>query len=70
MAEKGEPKKVKVLSPAADKKSTPVNIITTPIYLESIKNDTIIYCKIVAPPAVQPIDKRWPDVEVSIVIGQ
>jgi len=65
-----KPEKVKVLSPAGDKKSEPVNIVTTPIYLESIKNDTVIYCKIIAPPAVQPIDKRWPDVEVSIAIGQ
>ena len=65
-----KPEKVKVLSPAVDKKSAPVNIITTPIYLGSIKNDSVIYCKIIAPPAVQPIDKRWPDVEVSIEIGQ
>lgn len=65
-----KPEKVKVLSPAADRKGTPVNIITTPIYLESIQKDTIIYCKVIAPPAVQPIDKRWPDVEVSIAIGQ
>jgi len=46
-----------------------VSTITTPIYLESIYNDTKIFCKIIAPPAVQPTDKRWPDVEVVIKVG-
>jgi diadenylate cyclase len=64
-----KPEKVKVLSPAAEGKGKEVTLITTPIYLDSIQNDTTIYCKIIAPPAVQPIDKRWPDVEVSIAIG-
>jgi YbbR domain-containing protein len=63
------PQKVKVLSPKADGKSKTVDVITTPIYLESIYNDTSLYCKIIAPPAVQPVDKRWPDVEVVIKVG-
>jgi hypothetical protein len=46
-----------------------VSLITTPIYLESIYNNTNIFCKIIAPPAVQPVDKRWPDVEVVIKVG-
>ena len=46
-----------------------IDVIATPIYLESIYNDTSIYCKIIAPPAVQPVDKRWPDVEVVIKVG-
>ena len=63
------PEKVKVLSPVSAGKSQAVNVITTPIYLESIYNDTNIYCKIIAPPAAQPADKRWPDVEVVIKVG-
>jgi len=63
------PQKVKVLSPQADGRSKAVDVITTPIYLESIYNDTSLYCKIIAPPAVQPVDKRWPDVEVVINVG-
>ncbi|MGD8713796.1 MAG: diadenylate cyclase [Desulfobacterales bacterium] len=63
------PQKIKVLSPKADGKSKTVDVITTPIYLESIYNDTSLYCKIIAPPAVQPVDKRWPDVEVVIKVG-
>ena len=63
------PEKVKVLSPVAQGKNMVVNVMTTPIYLESIYNDIKIYCKIIAPPTVQPSDKRWPDVEVVIKVG-
>jgi uncharacterized protein (TIGR00159 family) len=63
------PKQVKVLSPADDGKKKMFDVITTPIYLESIYTDTKIYCKIIAPPTVQPVDKRWPDVEVIIKVG-
>jgi uncharacterized protein (TIGR00159 family) len=63
------PQKVKALSPKADGKSKAIEVITTPIYLESIYNDTSLFCKIIAPPAVQPVDKRWPDVEVVIKVG-
>jgi uncharacterized protein (TIGR00159 family) len=63
------PQKVKVLSPKADGRPKAVDVITTPIYLESIYNDTSLYCKIIAPPAVQPTEKRWPDVEVVIKVG-
>ena len=63
------PQKVKVLSPEATGKKKAIDVITTPIYLESIYNDTSLFCKIIAPPAVQPADKRWPDVEVVIKVG-
>ena len=63
------PEKVMVLSPAARKKDKVISLITTPIYLDSIHNDTSVYCKVIAPPAIQPADKRWPDVEVIIKVG-
>jgi diadenylate cyclase len=63
------PEKVKVHSPVSAGKNKALNVITTPVYLESIYNDTNIFCKIIAPPAVQPVDKRWPDVEVIIKVG-
>ena len=63
------PEKVNVLSPIEEKQKKVVSAITTPIHLESIYNDSKIYCKIIAPPAVQPVDKRWPDVEVVIKVG-
>lgn len=62
------PAKVKVFSPAAGKKDKPTSVITTPVYLESIDRDTSIFCKIIAPPSVQPVEKRWPDVEVVIKV--
>jgi len=43
-------------------------LLTTPIYLENIKNTTTVFCKIVAPYGFQPQDKRWPDVSVTIKI--
>jgi hypothetical protein len=52
-----------------EKKNKEFNVITTPIYLESIYGDTKIYCEIIAPPSVQPTDKRCPDVEVMIKVG-
>jgi YbbR domain-containing protein len=48
------------------KKSPTVS--TTPIYLNSISSDSSLLCKIVAPPSFQPVDKRWPDVEISITL--
>jgi diadenylate cyclase len=63
------PAKIKVLSPLAARQKKPVSVMTTPIYLESIKSNTSIYCKIIAPPTVQPVAKSWPDVEVIIKVG-
>jgi YbbR domain-containing protein len=62
------PEKVKVLSPASEGKAKSVSVLTTPIYLESIYDDITLYCKIIAPPAVQPVEKRWPDIEVMITL--
>ena len=64
------PETVKVLSPASEGKGQTLTVSTTPIYLGSITEDTRLLCKIVAPPAVQPADKRWPDVEVTIAVGK
>ena len=64
------PEKVKVLTPAAGKKDKPISVITTPIYLGSIYSDTSVFCKVIAPPAIQPVEKRWPDVEVIIKVAR
>ena len=63
------PEKVRVMSPALATKDRVDSVITTPIYLESIYNTTSLFCKIIAPPSIQPVDKRWPDVEVVIKVG-
>jgi diadenylate cyclase len=62
------PSSVRVLSPLDQNK--PDNVMTTPIYLENLKEGAVIYCKIIAPPALHPVDKRWPDVEVTITVGR
>jgi len=61
-----QPDRVRVLSPAKDGKEAQSVITTTPIYLEGISENATIFCKIIAPPSVNPVDKRWPDVEVTI----
>jgi len=63
-----KPEKLKVFSPVTSGNAQAVNVMTTPIYLESIYEDTKLYCKIIAPPAVQPTEKRWPDIEVLITV--
>ena len=63
-----KPSSVKVLLPQDQNK--PDNVMTTPIYLENLKDGTVIYCKIIAPPALHPVDKRWPDVEVTITLSR
>lgn len=41
-------------------------VLTTPIYLDSISTDSKLFCKVIARPSIQPVAKRWPDVEVTI----
>jgi hypothetical protein len=62
------PEKVSVLLPSTQTKGQASGLITTPIYLETIRETTTLFCKIIAPPAIQPVDKRWPDVEVTIEV--
>jgi uncharacterized protein (TIGR00159 family) len=45
-------------------------VLTTPIYLESISTDSKLFCKVIARPSIQPVAKRWPDVEVSIELNE
>jgi diadenylate cyclase len=62
------PQKVRVLIPADDRKQKEMTITTTPIYLETIRGDIRLFCKVIAPPNIQPVGKRWPDVEVLIAV--
>lgn len=62
------PSHVRAMLPADTDKSRKVTLTTTPIYLEGMSGTTRLFCKIIAPPSVQPVDRRWPDVEVVIEI--
>ena len=65
-----KPEKVRALSPSGEgNQQKEISVTTTPIYLENLRGTTSIYCKIVAPPNIQPLDRRWPDVEVRIAVG-
>ncbi len=63
------PEKILVTLPAAVSKPDVTSVTTTPIYLETIRESTSILCKIIAPPNIQPLERRWPDVEVIIEVG-
>jgi len=65
-----KPEKIKVFSPASEEMDKLLSLTTTPIYLNNIYETTTIYCKIIALPAVQPKEKRWPDVVVTITVGR
>lgn len=62
-----EPKQVKILAPAGDLEQR-TNLMTEPIYLESITKDVKLSKRIVAPPKIKPARKKWPDVEVLITV--
>ena len=62
------PPKVRVLGPTDKLKQKKISVMTTPIYLESIKENTTLFCKIIAPPGIRPVESRWPDIEVSITL--
>jgi YbbR domain-containing protein len=61
------PKQVRVLSPPVDG-SQKINIVTEPIYLESIQKDVTLLRKVIAPPNVRPKGKKWPEIEVNIKV--
>lgn len=59
---------VLVLPPKHGEKQKPPIVSTTPVYLNSIDEDSRILCKIIAPPTVQPVVRPWQDVEVVIEV--
>lgn len=60
------PPRIAALIPVSDNLTATPTITTTPIYVENLKQDTKLYCKIIVPPSFQLLDKRIPDVEVTI----
>lgn len=62
------PNQVQVLAPPPQGDAKPQSLSTTPIFLSSINANSKILCKVIAPPSFQPLDRRWPDIEVIISI--
>ncbi|WP_304511306.1 diadenylate cyclase [Desulfopila sp. IMCC35008] len=65
-----EPDTIQVLAPPDRNGIKTVNASTTPVYLNSIESTSVIYCKIIAQPSMQPVDKKWPDVKVTIELEE
>jgi uncharacterized protein (TIGR00159 family) len=66
-----DPEFIEVLTPPARDGAKNINLSTTPIYLGSIEStSTTIYCKVIAPPYIQPLDKKWPHVKVTIELDE
>ena len=63
------PQKVLALLPTGVDKKGEMSLMTTPIYLGSIKEDAVLFCKIIGTSDVHPADKRWPDVQVHIKVS-
>jgi uncharacterized protein (TIGR00159 family) len=63
-----KPEKILVFLPSEESGTTLNSVTTTPIYLETMRKDTVLFCKIISPPSIQPIEKRWPDVEIHLVV--
>ncbi len=62
------PDSLQVFAPPNRQADKALSVSTTPIYLNSISRDGRILSKIIAPPSFQPVDKRWPDVEIFITL--
>ncbi len=60
------PETVLVTTPVSKDDKATDEVLTSPIYLESIATDSKLFCKVIARPSIQPVAKRWPDVEVFI----
>ena len=61
------PEKVRILAPAEEgQDKEQINVMTTPIFLQSIKENTKIRCQIIAPPKAKSVHNQWPDVEVFL----
>lgn len=62
------PEKALAFLPSLENGQKKISLTTTPVYLNSIRESTTLFCKVVAPPSIQPIEKRWPDISVIITI--
>jgi diadenylate cyclase len=62
------PEKILVLTPAASAKKKTIAVSTTPIYLNSIRETTQVFGKVLTPPNVHPVDKHQQDIEINIEI--
>lgn len=63
------PQTLHVRTAPDDEGEATTSLLTTPVYLGTIRQSTTIYCKIIAPPSIKPADGQWPDVAVVIKVS-
>ncbi len=64
------PPSVRVRAAAGEKGGSGEVLLTTPVYLGTIRETTTLYCKIIAPPSIQPVGGQWPDVAVVVTLKE
>jgi diadenylate cyclase len=63
-----KPDKISVFIPSGKGGASFKSLTTTPIYLYGIRENTTLFCKIISPPSIQPVNKHWPDIEVVLTV--
>lgn len=63
------PNVVQVMIPPPKHGDKPLTLTTTPVYLNTVEEENRVFCKIIAPPSVQPVVRPWQDVEVIIEVA-
>ena len=64
------PSSIKVLAPVDSVQRDSVILLTTPIYLETIRQNTKIVANLTAPAKIKPLANRFPDIEVFLAITE
>jgi len=62
------PKNITVLAPVDSNQENDIELLTTPIYLENIRQNIKIICNLIAPAKIQPVKDRFPDVELFLAV--
>lgn len=63
------PERIKVLAPVDSLHQDSIILLTTPIFLETIKADNRIVCNLTAPTKIKPLSNRFPDVEIYLAVS-
>jgi diadenylate cyclase len=64
------PERIKVLAPVDSVQQDSITLLTTPIFLETIKANTRIVCNLTAPAKIKPLSNRFPDVEIFLAVTE
>jgi diadenylate cyclase len=62
------PRTIAALSSLGEESLGASAVTTTPIDLGALKGSTTVYAQVLAPPGLEPADKKWPQVAVRIVL--